>query len=62
MKIALCVSGYFTNKVNDDLLQYNYIYDNIINRIKNDGHSLDISIHSFDIKSEENIKTKYPPM
>ncbi len=33
MKIALCVSGYFTNKVNDDLLQYNYIYDNIINRI-----------------------------
>jgi hypothetical protein len=60
MKIALCVSGYFTNKVNDDLLQYNYIYDNIINRIKNDGHSLDIFIHSFDKKSEENIKTKYP--
>ena len=50
MKIALCVSGYFTNKVNDDLLQYNYIYDNIINRIKNDGHSLDIFIHSFDKK------------
>lgn len=60
MKIALCISGYFTNKVHDDLLQYNYIYDYIINRIKNDGHSLDIFIHSFDIKSEENIKTKYP--
>lgn len=51
MKIALCISGYFTNKVNDDLMQYNYIYD---------IHSLDIFIHSFDKKSEENIKTKYP--
>ena len=59
MKIALCISGYFTNKNNDDLLQYNYIYDNIINRIKED-HNLDIFIHSFDKKSEENIKTKYP--
>ena len=31
MKIALCISGYFTNKNNDDLLKSNYIYDNIIN-------------------------------
>lgn len=60
MKLALCISGYFTNKVNDDLLQSNYIYDYIINRVKNEGHLLDIFIHSFDIKSEENIKTKYP--
>jgi len=60
MKIALCISGYFTNKANDNLLQSNYIYDNVINRIKNDAHSLDIFIHSFDKKSEENIKKKYP--
>ena len=60
MKIALCISGYFTNKVNDDLLNSNYIYDNIINPIKNDTPSLDIFIHSFDTKSEKNIKTKYP--
>jgi len=59
MKIALCISGYFTNKNNDDLLKTNYIYDNIINRIK-ECHNLDIFIHSFDKKSEENIKTKYP--
>ena len=59
MKIALCISGYFTNNNNDDLLKSNYIYDNIINRIKED-HNLDIFIHSFDKKSEENIKTKYP--
>ena len=60
MKIALCISGYFINKNNDDLLQSNYIYDNIINRINNDTHSLDIFIHSFDKKSEENILRKYP--
>jgi len=60
MKIALCISGYFTNNNNDDLLQSNYIYDNIINRVKNDTHSLDIFIHSFDKKSEENILKKYP--
>ena len=60
MKIALCISGYFTNKNKDNLLQSNYIYDNIINHIKNDGKSLDIFIHSFDKKSEENIKNKYP--
>jgi len=60
MKIALCISGYFTNKNNDNLLQSNYIYDYIINRIKNDGHSLDIFIHSFDTNSENNIKKKYP--
>lgn len=60
MKIALCISGYFTNKNKDNLLQSNYIYDNIINHIKNDGKSLDIFIHSFDKISEENIKNKYP--
>ena len=52
MNIALCISGYFTNKNNDNLLNSNYIYDNIINRIKNDGGSLDIFIHSFDINSK----------
>lgn len=59
MKIALCISGYFTNKNNDNLLETNYIYNNIINRIKED-HNLDIFIHSFDLKSENNIKKKYP--
>lgn len=59
MKIALCISGYFTNKNNDDLLKSNYIYDNIINRIK-EPHNLDIFIHSFDKKSEEKINLKYP--
>ena len=60
MKIALCISGYFTNKNNDNLLQSNYIYDNIINPIKNENHDLDIFIHSFDKKSEEKINIKYP--
>ena len=36
MKIALCISGYFTNKNKDNLLQSNYIYDNI-NRKKSWG-------------------------
>lgn len=60
MKVALCISGYFTNKNGDNLLQSNYIYDNIINRIDKDKHSLDIFIHSFDKKSEANINKKYP--
>ena len=60
MKIALCISGYFTNKNNDNLLQSNYIYDNIVNNIDKNQHSLDIFIHSFDKKSEENILRKYP--
>ena len=59
MKIALCISGYFTNKNNDNLLESNYIYNNIINRISN-KNSLDIFIHSFDTKSENNILKKYP--
>jgi hypothetical protein len=60
MKIALCISGYFTNKNNDNLLQTNYIYDNIINRITNNSQELDIFIHSFDTNSEKNILKKYP--
>ena len=60
MKIALCISGYFTNKNNDNLLESNYIYDNIINRITNNCQKLDIFIHSFDKKSEEKIIKKYP--
>jgi len=55
MKIALCISGYFTNKNNDDLLKSNYIYDNIINRIKED-HNLDIFIHSFDKNLKKILK------
>lgn len=58
-KIALCISGYFTNKNGDDLLKSNYIYKNIINKIKTED-TLDIYIHSFDKKSENNIKKKYP--
>lgn len=60
MKIALCISGYFTNKNNDNLLQSNYIYNNIVNNIDKNKHSLDIFIHSFDKKSEKNIHKKYP--
>ena len=60
MKIALCISGYFTNKNNDNLLQSNYIYDNIINRITNNSQELDIFIHSFDKKNEKKILKKYP--
>lgn len=56
MKIAICISGYFTNKVNSDLMKTNYIYDNIINNINN----YDLYIHSFDIKSKELILKKYP--
>tara|TARA_X000000368_G_scaffold416174_1_gene409491 strand:+ start:7025 stop:7783 length:759 start_codon:yes stop_codon:yes gene_type:complete len=60
MNIALCISGYFTNKNNDNLLEYNHIYDYIINNIDKNKHKLDIFIHSFDIKSEHNIRKKYP--
>ena len=60
MKIALCISGYFTNKNNDNLLQSNYIYDNIINRITNNSQELDIFINSFDKKNEKKILKKYP--
>lgn len=60
MKIALCISGYFTNKNHDNLLQSNYIYHNIINNINTITHNLDIFIHSFDKKSETNINKKYP--
>lgn len=52
MKVALCISGYFTNKVNDDLTKSNYIHQNIINKI---NASLDIFIHSFDTHSQANI-------
>ena len=49
MKIALCISGYFTNKNRDNLMNSNYIYDNIINGLNNNNnHALDIFIHSFD--------------
>ena len=61
MKIALCISGYFTNKNRDNLMNSNYIYDNIINGLNNNNnHALDIFIHSFDKKSETNINQKYP--
>ena len=60
MKIALCISGYFTNINNDNLLNSNYIYDNIINKINYNENSLDIFIHSFDINSKKNILNKYP--
>tara|TARA_Y100000768_G_C23989983_1_gene691762 strand:+ start:4012 stop:4254 length:243 start_codon:yes stop_codon:yes gene_type:complete len=55
MNIALCISGYFTNKNNDNLMETNYIHDNLINNIDK-KNSLDIYIHSFDTKSENNIK------
>jgi hypothetical protein len=55
MKIALCISGYFTNKNGDDLLTTNYIYENILDKHDN----IDIFIHSFDKTNENNIKTKY---
>ena len=60
MKIALCISGYFTNKNKDNLLIFNYIYDNIINNISKNNDYLDIFIHSFDTKSKNNIEKKYP--
>jgi len=59
MKIALCISGYFSNKCGDDLLITNYIYDNVINKIITPD-SLDIFIHSFDKSNENKILTKYP--
>jgi len=60
MKIALCISGYFTNLNRDNLMNSNYIYDNIINNIDENAHSMDLFIHSFDKKSETNINNKYP--
>jgi hypothetical protein len=56
MKLALCISGYFSNKNGDDLLTSNYIYENIVNKHDN----IDIFIHSFDKINETNIKNKYP--
>ena len=60
MKIALCISGYFSNKNNDDLLETNYIYNNVINPIKQNGDNVDIFIHSFDKHNKDNILKKYP--
>jgi hypothetical protein len=57
--IALCISGYFSNHDGDNLMQTNYIYDNIINKIQPDNN-IDIFIHSFDINNKSNILTKYP--
>lgn len=48
MKFALCLHGYFSNKVGDDLTKSNKIYDYIINRLPN----CDIFIHSFDTKNK----------
>ena len=56
MKIALCISGYFSNKNGDNLSNSNYIYDNIINKCDN----IDIFIHSFDKDNETKILSKYP--
>ena len=49
MKLAVCISGYFSNKNGDDLLTSNYIYENIVNKYDN----IDIFIHSFDKKNEK---------
>jgi len=57
--IALCISGYFSNQDGDDLMQTNYIYDNIINKILPDNN-IDIFIHSFDFQNTSKILTKYP--
>lgn len=57
--IALCISGYFSNKDGDDLMKTNYIYDNIINKIKPENN-LYLFIHSFDYNNKNNILTKYP--
>lgn len=56
--IALSISGYFSNKDNDNLMLTNYIYDNIIKKM--DGCNLYIFIHSFDIRNKLNILIKYP--
>jgi len=56
MKIALCISGYFTNKTNSDLISTNAIYANIIDRVP----QCDIFIHSFDVSQQDNILKKYP--
>jgi len=58
-RIALCFSGYFSNKDNDNLMVSSYIYDNIISK-KGSDNELDIFIHSFDINNKSNILTKYP--
>lgn len=60
MKFALCISGYFNNKNEDDLLATNYIHDNVITPILNNDDSVDIFIHSFDKNNESNILIKYP--
>ena len=49
MKVALCFSGYFSNKNGDNLLIDNYIYENVINKCG----EIDIFIHSFDKKNEK---------
>lgn len=58
MRIAICISGYFSNKNRDNLLLSNYIYDNVI--YKCNGNDVDIFIHSFDKQNETNIINKFP--
>jgi len=57
--IALCIANYFSNRNGDNLLDSNYVYDNIINNIIPENN-LDIFIHSFDIKNKDQILQKYP--
>lgn len=59
MRFALCICGYFSNQNNVDLMNTNYIQDNIIKYIIENNDTFDIFIHSFDIKNKINILNKY---
>lgn len=57
MKTALCLYGYFNNKVDNSagLKGYGYINDLIISKVDD----VDIFIHSWDVKNKELILSKY---
>jgi len=60
MKYALCLHGYFQNpKLRIDMNTVNFIEDNIIKNILTTGHTVDLFIHTFDLKSKDNIIKKY---
>ena len=56
MKIALCISGYYSNKldINSGDKGYKYIKNNIIK-----NNDIDIFIHSWDIKNRNKINKNY---
>lgn len=59
MKIALCLYGYYNNIVDNNAGDKGFEY--IQNQIMKTSDDIDIFIHSWDTKNQDNILNKYSP-